>query len=151
MIIKNFRNATAPGISGALASSPVLWTYPKIVYLALYPNTKFLKKFKPCVIDNVAVNYTPGNKLSPLRNGTGTIGDNPPAVVQLQMEFIELEYWIENQYNDSNIPDDVYGNTAQPQSSQGPAPIPTGQTALAKYLGLSAPAPGGGPSPGDGL
>ena len=68
-------------------------------------------KFKPCIIDTVAVNYTVGNKYSPLRNPNpgANDGNNPPAMVQMQIEFIELEFWTEGNYNDSNDPTDVYG------------------------------------------
>jgi hypothetical protein len=80
-----------------------------------------------------------GNKYSPLRNGTGTIGDNPPAVVQLQMHLIEIEYWVENQYDDSNDPTNVYTSTSSTTAlPPNPTAISPGETAIAKAIaGLS--------------
>jgi hypothetical protein len=73
-------------------------------------------KFKPCVCDNFTVNYAPGGRAAFYRNGTGTVGDNPPAQVQIVAHFIELEFWIEGNVTDSNNPDDVYNQA--PNTSQ---------------------------------
>lgn len=119
-IIKTFRNGMAVGVKNvALLNAPVLWTYPKIFYLRFYPNSKFMYKFKPCVINNFAVDYAPAGKASFKRNGTGNIGDNAPAVLTMQMELIEIEYFTEGNYDDSNIPSGsvLYSNTGQTQQS----------------------------------
>jgi hypothetical protein len=108
-IIRVFRNAMAPNTFGAVGGAPILWTFPKIFYIRLYPNSKFLYKFKPCVCDHFVVNYAPGGRPAFDKNGkNGTPGENPPAQVQITAHFIELEYWIEGNVTDSNDPDDVH-------------------------------------------
>lgn len=117
-IIRVFRNGMSPGIWGTILNAPVVWTYPKIFWLRFYPNSKFMYKFKPCIIDSFAVNYTPGNKAAFDRNGTGVIGDNPPSCIQMQMELIELEFWVEGNYDGSNDPDNVDELATQPVSGE---------------------------------
>ena len=113
-IVTTFKNAMAPNVYAPIAGIPVLWTFPKIFRIRLYPNSKFLYKFKPCICDYFIVDDAPAGRASFRRNGTGQQGDNPPAVVRIQANFIELEFWIEGQYGSgttsdpSNDPSDVY-------------------------------------------
>jgi hypothetical protein len=121
-IIKIFRNAMAPNVFGTFGGAPIVWTFPKIFYIRLYPNSKFMYKFKPAVCDHFTVNYSPGSRPAFSKNGTGTIGDNPPANIQIVAHFIELEFWIEGNVTDSNDPNDVHA-----QAVLGSTPLDTAE------------------------
>jgi len=109
-IITTFKNAMAPNILVDFQGAPVIWSFPKIFRIRLYPNSKFLYKFKPCICDYCIVNDAPGGRASFRRNATGQTGDNPPAVIQFQLNFIELEFWIEGNYSSE-------GTTSEPNNN----------------------------------
>jgi hypothetical protein len=114
-ITNAFKNALSPNFYQiATGGGPVLWKFPHIFHIRLYPNSKFMYKFKPCVCDYFTTNYMPGGRGAFYANKDGTDGNNPPEGVQLQMNFIELEYWTEGNFTDSNDPDDVYNNNSLP-------------------------------------
>jgi hypothetical protein len=77
---------------------PVLWTFPHIFRIALYPNSMFMYKFKPCIMDYCTVNYSPGNRAAFNVNSNGIAGGNAPEGVQIQMNFVELEYFVEGNF-----------------------------------------------------
>jgi hypothetical protein len=117
-IITAFKNAMAPNfMSIGQGGGPVLWQFPNIFWIRLYPNSKFLYKFKPCVCDYFTVTYMPAGRGAFYVNGTANDGDNPPEGVQVQARFIELEFWVEGNYSlqgsvsePSNDPSDVNNN-----------------------------------------
>jgi hypothetical protein len=124
-IITVFKNAMAPNFFQiGNTNVPVLWAFPKVFYIRLYPNSMFMYKFKPCVCDYFVVNYTPGGRGAFRYNSANVDGGNPPAGVQIQAQFIELEYWIEGNYSGagsftqpSNDPSDVTNNNPNPSIS----------------------------------
>lgn len=113
-IIRTFKNAMSPNYYSITANgAPILWAFPKIFHLRLFPNSLFMYKFKPCVCDYFVANYTPGNRAAFFRDTTGQggqNGNNPPASIQIQANFIELEYWTEGNFSADNDPDDNYNN-----------------------------------------
>jgi hypothetical protein len=106
MIDLCFKNAMSPwqadfGVQGAL------WAFPCIFRLRIYPNSKWLMKFKPMVLEHWQTNYTPTGQGSFHRNANGVEGDNPPEGINIEARFIELEYWQNGQFSSTNDPDDA--------------------------------------------
>lgn len=96
-IIIEMQNAKAVGteLNGAL------WSFPKLFQLAYHPNSKYLHKFKPSVLVDFTADYAPGGAAS----FYATPGDpNPPEAVLIAAQFLEIEYWLKGDYNDSNDP-----------------------------------------------
>lgn len=112
-IIKTLNNAMAPELSGGGA----FFSFPSIFNLALYPNSKYLFKFKPCVLETFYCNYTPGG-VPAFFHQVGNDA-NPPEAVEFRMRFLELEFWLKGNYNETNDPYDVI-STAPVMS--GPSP-----------------------------
>jgi hypothetical protein len=83
-IIKMFQYHMLPGITDA---SALLFTYPETVRITLYPSDEFLYRFKPCVIENVSVNYAPGVSPAFYRRS------NAPVAVDITIQLKEIEYW----------------------------------------------------------
>lgn len=94
-IILKLQNAKAPGTTAGGA----LWTFPNIFKLGYRPNTKYLHKFKPSVLEEIAVDYAPGGSAA-FYAGT----ENPPEAVIISAKFKELEYWLTGDYNDRPNP-----------------------------------------------
>src|SRR5690606_8176912 len=55
-IIRLINNAMAPGL--ALAGG-ALFSFPRVVRCAFFPNHRYLYRFKPAVITDFQINYTP--------------------------------------------------------------------------------------------
>ena len=96
-IVVKMNNLMAPGIR----ASGLLWDFPYIFYIEWKPNPGWLYKFKPMVLNNFTVDYTANGQKVPAFYGTSSVGpgENPPESVQIKCDFIELEYWLRNQYN----------------------------------------------------
>jgi hypothetical protein len=62
--------------------------FPKVFQLSFLPNQDYLYAFKPAVMESMSVNYTPSG--SP--NFYGKTG--APDGVTITMNFLELEYWL---------------------------------------------------------
>jgi hypothetical protein len=85
-----------------------VWGFPEVWQLAILPDPQFMIKYKPSVCTNFTANYTPAGQPSFLRPDPGTGGHGAPAIVDIAMRFIELEYWLDTDF----IPDEVlYGNS----------------------------------------
>jgi hypothetical protein len=111
-IIKTFKNRMSPD----LYPGGFVWKFPKIFWISLYSNSKFMYKFKPAVLEAFSVNYTPGGRASFYRSKDDSdAGNNPPTGVTISAQFLELEYWIDGNINDSNDPHDVYTRTGEAQ------------------------------------
>jgi len=119
-IIRGFQNAQAPGMS----STGLLWSFPKIFHIGIYPNSSFMMKYKKAVLTDFAVNLAPYGQPAFRREDPETNDGqgNPlgtPTTIQLSCKFMELEYWLENQYNDDNNPHDTQVPAVRKQPSQG--------------------------------
>ncbi len=75
-------------LPGLLTSSGVIFEYPEMVLLKLYPTDEHLYKFKPCIIKSVNVNFAPGGGPSFFRSIPGA-----PTAVEMRMELQEIEYF----------------------------------------------------------
>ena len=109
MICLTVQNAMAPTIAtlGGFGLGRALWGFPCVFRCRVYPNARWLYKFKPMVCTQWLVNYTPTGKSSFLRNVNGFQGDNPPESITIQAKFMEMEYWVAGNYSNTDDPDDV--------------------------------------------
>jgi hypothetical protein len=107
-IIRSFNNWMAPSVKGG----GFVWGFPKIFWVSILPNSKFMMKFKPAVLESFMVIPTPkGASFYHNEGATAENGDNPPEGISMEMKFLELEYWTEGDYKDNNDPHDVYKET----------------------------------------
>ena len=83
-IIASIKNFMLP--SGPIGPGGLLLGYPSICTPTLVPQFGF--KFKPCVIENMTVNYAPGATPS-------FFYDSTPTVVYLTVQLKEIEFWLQ--------------------------------------------------------
>ena len=95
-IIQSLNNWKAPG----LAVGGALFTFPKIFQIAFMPNSSYLYKFKPCVLEDFVIDYA-GSGQPTFFRADGN-GDNAPESIAFSMQFIELEYWITGDFMNEN-------------------------------------------------
>lgn len=87
-----------------LSSGGLLWSFPDVFYIEYVPNPKYLYKFKPMVLEVMTANYAPGGTPSFYhgQNGGGDNDPSPPECIEIKARFLELEYWLKDQYTNSN-------------------------------------------------
>lgn len=100
-MIVDLNNAAAPGTSFGGS----LFTFPKIFRCSFMPNSSYLFKMKPAVLESIAIDYSAGG--APAFFRAGGEGLNAPAVVEFQMNFLELEFWLNGDFNEGNDPQNV--------------------------------------------
>lgn len=86
-IIDLFQGNMLPDV----AFNNVLFRYPSVVNVNLFPDDYYLYKFKKCVIESVSVNYAPHNSPSFYRT-------NAPAAVDFTVNLNEIELWTRVDY-----------------------------------------------------
>lgn len=87
-IIETFQYHMLPGIS---KTASIFFTYPGIVRIFLNPTSKYLYKFKPCVVESFSVNYAP--------NGPAFYRKTvAPAALSVSITFQEVELWTKNDF-----------------------------------------------------
>lgn len=89
-IIRLFKYHMLPGISGP-GTGGVFFSYPEILEIKLFPKDDYLYKFKPCVVDNISVNYAPNNPSFYKETGA-------PTAVQFSVSLQEIEIWTKADY-----------------------------------------------------
>lgn len=97
-IIKELNNAMAP----SLMLGGAMFGFPYVFWIGYMPNSKYLYKFKPAVLESCVFNYAPSGIPAFYHNTNGEDGNNPPESVEIRCRFLELEYWIRGQFGDSN-------------------------------------------------
>lgn len=75
----------------------LLLLFPKVYIPYFYPNSRYLYKFKPCVIENISVDYNGGNPV-PSFYQSDDPESAPPESIMLSVTFLELEYWLYKDY-----------------------------------------------------
>lgn len=117
----NLKKAMAP----RLLAGRTLFGFPKVFIMFFVPNMQFLYKFKPCVLQNFAVDYLGGNP-SPAFFGNGdasgsrdvaydtptasqnlsySSSNNPPESVIFKTRWLELEYWVADDFKSADSTD----------------------------------------------
>ena len=82
------------------AAGGFLFEFPDIFLIAFSPNSKFLYKFKPCVLERINVDYTGGNQAPGFYRQQGNPSNAPPESVVITLQFLELEYWLDGNRTD---------------------------------------------------
>jgi hypothetical protein len=103
-IIKTIKYHMLPGLNPN--ASNILFNYPDLVQISIYPEDTYLYKFKPCAITSFNVNYAPAN---PSFFKT----KNAPTMATLNIGLTEVELWTKNDY--LNTPLNSTQNTISPQ------------------------------------
>ena len=75
-------------LPGLVTSSGVLFEYPEMVNIKIYPSESNLYQFKPCVVKSLNVNYAPSGGPSFFKNSLAA-----PTGIELRMELQEIEYF----------------------------------------------------------
>lgn len=78
-IIDAIQLAKAPSIAG------LFYRYPSVVVPQLFPSSRFMYDFQPCLIENVTVDYSPQNQPTFYEGGAGA-----PQQVELKVQMIEI-------------------------------------------------------------
>lgn len=86
----------------SLAAGQMLYRFPHIFWCAYTPNPKYLYKMKPAVLESFSANYAPAGPPSFYHGRTNGDYENPPESVELRARFVELEFWLEGQFTESN-------------------------------------------------
>lgn len=84
-IIDKFRYYSLPEANATTGS--LFLNYPSILFVKLYPDDQFTMKFRPCIIEDVQVDYTAAGVPSFFKN-TGA-----PTVVSLTISLKEIQLW----------------------------------------------------------
>ena len=76
-----------------------VFRFPQIYSMYFTPNSSFLYKFKPAVLKQISVNYAGGNPYASFyKPQGGNPANTPPESVIISMQFLELEYWIKEDF-----------------------------------------------------
>jgi hypothetical protein len=97
-IVRTFQYHMLPGVSDDIG---LFFSFPSMVTVSLFPSSEFLYRFKPCVIDNVTVNYSPGSTPSFYR-GTGA-----PTAVTITINLKEIEYFTNKDFTEESFTDTI--------------------------------------------
>jgi hypothetical protein len=94
-IITTLRYNQLPDTTGALGGA--LLTYPNIVQLSVSnggvsPRSPFLFTFKPAVIENLSINFTPSSQPSFFGS------TKAPTEVEIRITFLEIEFFLQRDY-----------------------------------------------------
>lgn len=92
------RMAVRTALEGAI------WRYPAIFELAFQPNSQYMFKFKPAVLESLTANLSASGMPAFLRADGLTNGLGTPESIEVRMVFLELEFWLSEQFNDNNDP-----------------------------------------------
>lgn len=89
-IIQVLNNSMAPSLSGAF------FTHPMVVTPS-FTNSNVLYRFKPSVIENMSVNYSPSGAPSFYAKTAA------PDSVEIRLSLLEIEFWLSGQFQGSSI------------------------------------------------
>jgi hypothetical protein len=103
LIIQKLNNYMAPG----LRLSGAIFAFPQIFQLAFMPNSSYMFKFKPAVLESFVVNRAGAGMPAFYRASLGTDNLNAPESIEIQCSFMELEYWIAGDFK--NVEDGLLG------------------------------------------
>lgn len=93
-IINTFKYHMLPDIAAGTAGT--LLNYPSIVNIGFKTNDEYLFRFKPCVITNMQVNYSPAATPAFFKGS-----ENVPSEIDLSLSVYEIEYWTKSDFIDS--------------------------------------------------
>ena len=108
-IVRTFQYHMLPGVSDGVG---LFFSFPSMVTVSLFPSSEFLYRFKPCVVENISVNYSPGNTPSFYRF------TNAPTAVSITVNLKEIEYWTNKDYTGNSFNDNAALNSQVAQTDQ---------------------------------
>ena len=92
-LINIFKFCASPGLVG---QTGFLFEFPEILRVSLHPQTEYLYEFKPCVVENISVNYAP-NGLSFYKS------TKAPVAVDFSISLQEVELWTKRDFEMAGI------------------------------------------------
>lgn len=104
-IVKTLNNAMAP----KMTPGGGFFEFPKIFQIALNPNSQYLYKYKPAVLVDFTLDYTPHGQAAFHSASNYTTGLNAPESVRMAMTFMEIEFWLRGDYTEDNNPTNTVG------------------------------------------
>ena len=100
-------------MSPKAAIGGLIWEFPKIIWPSFHPNSKFMFKFKPCILKHFTANYTPTGRAAFHNDPNPGAGENAPEGMNFRAIFEEIEFWQDGDFNNSNDPANVYTVSAR--------------------------------------
>jgi len=95
-IVAKFRYHMKSDFTGGVAGG-LIFDYPDMCYVTLYPKDEYLYKFKPCVVEGFQANYARQAPMGPsFYRGTGA-----PSEVEITVNLLEIEYWVKEDVQNS--------------------------------------------------
>lgn len=86
-LIRSFRYHMLPGT----IARGLLFTFPEILEIKLFPDDRFMYKFKPCVLKGMSINYAPNGPAFYRRT-------EAPTAVDISLDLQEIEFWTKNDF-----------------------------------------------------
>lgn len=117
-IIETIKYHMLPGL---LSSSGVIFEYPEMVQIRIYPSSNHLYMFKPCIIKSLDLNFAPSGGPSFFRSVPGA-----PTAVEMSMELQEIEYFTKMDFPGGNIrPEESIMGMLAPGGLMDPSLLPS--------------------------
>jgi hypothetical protein len=110
-IFRTFQFHMSPGIS---QGTGLFFSYPSMVVVSLYPDSRFLYRFKPCVIRSVNINYAAGSNPSFFKR------TDAPTAMTISIQLQEIEYWTNNDYDQNAFDESAATEAAAQVQTQRP-------------------------------
>lgn len=104
-IIDTIKYHMLPGLA---SRSGVIFEYPEMLLVKLYPNDEYTYKFKPCVVKSFDVNYAPTGGPSFYKIS------GAPTAVEIKISLQEIEYFTKADYLDINTLPSIFLETPAP-------------------------------------
>ena len=93
--INKIRYGLQKGSTPKIDESYLLLKFPRIYIPFITPNSHYLMKFKPCVIEQVSVTFNSMGGHSFYR-GMDNVSDKAPQSMSLAISLLELEIWVDS-------------------------------------------------------
>lgn len=94
-IVKAFKYNQLPSMTGSVGGS--LLTYPNIVQITVSnTNGTFPYRFKPAVVENLSINFTPAGQPSFFGQ------TKAPTEIELRLTLLEIEYYLQDDFGAPN-------------------------------------------------
>lgn len=107
--IRQIDNLLNNNMAPSLSSGGGFFSFPNIFQIGLHNNSKYLSKYKPSVLTDFNIIYTPNDVPAFLAENAKTDNLSAPESVILTMKFLELEFWVRGDFTDSNNITDTIG------------------------------------------
>ena len=104
----------------------LVFEFPKIYWVGFFPNAGYLFKFKPAVISGCQIDYQGGNQQPAFYKHpiiTEEDKGGPPESIIIRLSFIELEYWIDTDFNNAKTDNPFDSNNWYSLANSSPVNI----------------------------